>query len=223
MLKIFLCLAVLLSPARLDSPSFYVERVEVQTKYDSRYIFERVSAIVPPNKLVRESDIECLISELKASGIFDDIRTKLIQTREDTRRLVLSATYHRQLENFIISDITLDELSEVDKAEFQLALDKKGLKLGIPFLKYRYRELVEKITESLREVYPDSSMRDKMGMPWIIIRPVAGNELRLIVSPAYTGCGVQFKEPQAGTLSPHALSVHHSVPHIKRSSEGRQR
>ena len=43
MINILLCLITLMPMGQLDSSSFYVESIEVQTVYDSRYIFERAS------------------------------------------------------------------------------------------------------------------------------------------------------------------------------------
>lgn len=197
MLKLFLCLAVLLPSVQLGSKAFYVE-VEAHTKYDSRYIFNRSNRIIPQDRPVKESDIqsaiECLVDELKATGLFEDVNANLVSMRkEDVRKLEISTVYHRQIEGFVISEITLDGLQEVDKAQLQSALNEKGVKPGIYFLQYPFSELEEKISEALRAVYPDRSVRDKIEAPWITVRPDGERAVKLIVSQAYSGCGPSAK------------------------------
>jgi RHS repeat-associated protein len=109
-----------------------VPRVEALTKHDSRYIFNRSNRIIPQDRLVKESDIQgavrCLVDDLKASGMFADVRAKLVRTSEvDVRKLEIETVYHRQMANFTISEIALVKLPQVDEAKFQMALKKRGI------------------------------------------------------------------------------------------------
>jgi hypothetical protein len=173
-----------------DSKTFYVEIVDVSAKYNATYILRYSHAIVPPDKLVTERDVSCLVSELKASGLFTDVQAKLMQKSRNTSKLLLTTTNQYQIKRFVISEITLDELPEVDNAKFQTKLNEKGIKPGTPLLKFYYETLEEKINEALREALPPNLVKDNMGSAWITIRPAGKRKVRLIVSPSYTRCQV---------------------------------
>src|SRR5712692_10026220 len=128
MLTFLMFLIISLTPAQFDSSNFYVESIEAQTIYDSRYIFERASRIVPPEKLVGMNDIQCLVTELKASGIFEDVKAEVTVTGPNTRKLLLSCRYRSHVDRFVISEIALDGFSYVDKSRFEKELDKRGVK-----------------------------------------------------------------------------------------------
>jgi hypothetical protein len=192
MLKLFLCLTILPLAVQSDPSAFYIEKIEANTKYDSRYIFNYAFQIIPQDRPVRESgvksDIDCLVNELKASGIFEDVRAKLIETsKKNARKLLIDTVYHREIESFIVSEVALDNFPEVDKVKFQSVLNKKDVKTGIPLLKYYYSELEGKIGAALREAYPQNLLKTNK-VYRIIIRPVGGWEVKLIVSSTLPRC-----------------------------------
>jgi len=192
MLTLFLCLAIVSPSIQLGPTGFYV-RVEALTEHDSRYIFNRSNRIIPQDRLVKESDIQgavrCLVDDLKASGMFADVRAQLVRTSEvDVRKLEIETVYHRQMADFIISEISLDKLPQVDEAKFETALKKRGITPGLPLLSYYFSGLEERINEALREALPNSSTKEDMGSAWITIRPAGKGKLRLIVSPEYSAC-----------------------------------
>ena len=193
MLRSLVCLAILLTLQQSDSSTFYVERVDVMTKYDSRYILWYANQILPPDKLVRKRDVDCLIDELKATGLFRDIKADLIQTGPDTRKLELVTDYQTQIESFVISEIVLDRLPEADEARFRTALKNHGVTLGLPVLTYYYRGLEERINRAMREALPMKLVKEDMGTAWITIRPAGLKKLRLIVSPDYSRCSMSTR------------------------------
>lgn len=141
MINILLCLIALTPITQLDSSSFYVESIEAQTVYDSRYIFERASRIVPPDKLVRMSDIDCLVSDLKASGLFEDVKAELVRTGPDTRKLVLTCAYRTTFDRLIIKGVEIEDVPDIDRARFRKELNKNGVKAGTRVSKHYYRSL----------------------------------------------------------------------------------
>lgn len=192
MLKLFLCLAILLPSIQLGRSGFYV-RVEALTDHDSRYIFNRSNRIIPQDRLVEESDIQgavqCLVDDLKASGMFADVRAKLLSTSEaDVRKLEIETIYHREMANLTISEVSLDKLPQVDDAKFQAALKKRGITAGLPLLRYYYSGIEERINDSLAEA-SSSSLNEGIESAWITIRPAGSRKLKVIVSPGYSACG----------------------------------
>jgi hypothetical protein len=61
----------------------------------------------------------------------------------------------------------------------------------VPFLKYPYSGLRERVAEALRETLPEHSSDDDTLSFWINVKPAGVREIRLIVVPNYTGCGVK--------------------------------
>lgn len=189
MLKLFLSLTVLIIPAQSDSSAFYIERTEVNSEYGSIYILRLANQIIPPDKLSRKSDIDCLIKEAKESGIFSDVHTELIQEGEgNTRKLIVTATPDPQLMGITISEFTLVGFPEVDKLRFQLALDKYDVSIGKPLAKYSLNVLMQRINKALREAFQHRLDENDMENPWIAIRPAGTGKVKLIVSPTYMGC-----------------------------------
>jgi hypothetical protein len=178
-----------------DTSKFYVERVDVITKYDSRYILGLANQIVAPDKLISKSDVECLVNELKESGIFADVQAELTPTEQkDVYRLLLTTVYHPQIKSFVVNEIALEGLPDVDKAKFQLSLHKEGLVPGVAFLKYPFNELEDKVGGALREAYLKSSAEAEGETYWITIRPIGEEKLKLIVSPTYSRCSASAKK-----------------------------
>ena len=189
MLGLILGLVMLAPTGQLASESFYVDKVIVLSTYDSRYIFRRENAILPPDRLVREADVICFSNELRASGLFHNVRVQPIKRTEDTRSLRLTVTYRRGIERLTIKQVTLVGLPEVDEVKFLAKLNEKGVKPGTLLLTFYYESLEQKINESLRDSLPPNLVNRYQGSAWIAVRPAGAMMVRLIVSPKYEGCG----------------------------------
>ncbi len=176
-----------------DSSTFYVDSVEAQTVYDSRYIFERASAILPNDKLLRKSDVECLENELNASGIFDEVRIQLIRTSADHRKLLIFTTYHRSFGQFVIKDVVLEELPFVNARKFKAELRRQGVRPGTALIRYYYRNLEEKINRAFRHALPLEMAARFSGSTWITIRTVAPESVEIQVSSGFRGCASEGK------------------------------
>lgn len=175
-----------------DSSVFYIEKIEANSKYDSRYIFNRAFQIIPQDKPVRESEIktsiQCLVSDLKASGIFEDVKVELRETgKANARTFLVDVVYHSELERFVISDVVLNGFPEVDKSKFLATLSRKGIKSGVPLLRYYYWGLERKIGEALVKAYPKSQDKGDKTY-WLTIAPDGMKKVKLVISPSYLGC-----------------------------------
>jgi hypothetical protein len=194
MLKLCLCLAVLILPAQSDSSAFYIERTEVYSDYGSIYILKLANQIVPPDELSRQSDIDCLIKEVKESGLFSDAHTELVREgKANRRRLIVTATPHPQLPSMVISEIALVGFPAVDRVRVQQAFDKNDVNAGEPLTRYSLNELMERITDAVREVYLNGLDNNDMENPWITLKPAGDGKVKLTVSPAYSGCDAATK------------------------------
>lgn len=195
MLKGFLCLIMALLIMQAESPAFYVENVEVLTKYDSRYILRRTNQTFSSDIPSKKSDIDRLVAELKATGIFADVQVELTPSKnKNTRKLLISTEDVEQIQEVTISEVDLSGLPEVNNAEFQAALAKRGIANNSYLLKYSFSELEERVSAALREVYPNTlAVKEEMGLAWVTIRADGVKRVKLIVSPAYLGCGTSAK------------------------------
>lgn len=188
MINILLCLIALLPNGQLDSSSFHVESIEAQSVYDSRYIFERASRIVPREKLVGMSDIECLVRDLKASGLFEDVKAELVRTGLDTRKLVLTCIYRKSIERLVINGVEIEGVPYIDSVRFRRELNKSGVRSGTAISKYYYRSLEERINRAFRTALPKNLASNFSGWTCITLRSAGAEEIRVIVSPDYRGC-----------------------------------
>ena len=188
MLKPLLTFALLIASTQSVSPTFYVERTYVVSKYNASYILSYANQIIPPNKLVSKRDVDCLVGELNASGIFGEIKTELIQTEADAGRLTITAGDEPNAKRLSIDEIALEGLPEIDMAKLQAKLRHKGVKPGISVTKYDYRALEKKVSNALRESLPKSIVNEYMGSAWLAFRPAGERKMKLIVSPEYSGC-----------------------------------
>jgi len=195
MLKGLLCLMMALLIVQSGSSTFCIKNVEVLTKYDPRYVLNRTNQIFSSDTPSKKSDLDCLIAELKATGIFADVRAEL--TPSKTRNfwnLLISTENVEHIQEVAISEVDLSGFHEVNNAEFQAALAKRGITNNSYLLKYSFNELEERVSEALREVYPKTlAEKEKMGLAWVTIRADGAKRVKLIVSPAYLECGTSSK------------------------------
>jgi hypothetical protein len=173
-----------------DQPAFRVGGVSANTKYDARYILNSALHFLPPEELRKNSDVECLVNELKASGLFEQVHAKLADTgKENVRNLVIDTVYRSDVESFVIREINLAGYQNVDKKKFNAALKRRGILVGIPLMKYFYSRLEDLIATALREAYQHGSITKGQDQPiWIAIRPDGHKGVRLTVSPFPPKC-----------------------------------
>jgi hypothetical protein len=173
--------------------TFYVE-VHALSKYNAHHIFAYAGKFFPPDEPMREAEvprrIECLINELKASGIYEDVQAQMKpSSREGIRLLKVHVVYHRYIKNLAISEISPEGFPEIDIEKFRSILKEKGIRMGMRFLKYNLRELTEKMTEALREAYPKELIQKNDDRPlWFIIRPGGYGDVKIIISSALPRC-----------------------------------
>jgi len=188
MLTVILCIASLLPQSRPADTTFHVERVYVHATYNSGLVLKLANTIVPPDKLVDQSDIACLVNDLKTTGLFADVRARVVPSREDSRKLILSCSPRRDIARTVIAEITFGGLPLVDENKFRQSLRRRGVSADTPITKYSYQELNEKVDESIREAVPTNLIMQYQGSSWITFQSIGPSRARLIVFPQYSGC-----------------------------------
>jgi len=149
-----------------SNASFIVQRVEVYAKFDSSYILALANARLPPNKRVTEADVQCLLNEIRDSGLFENVKAKW-NNEAGVRRLSLYCTSKRGRPQMSISKFSLHGLPAVNQNEFLKRMREKGVFTGMRLLQFTYDELNDKIDESINQSVP-ADMADKYrGSAWI--------------------------------------------------------
>src|SRR5215204_1979202 len=110
-----LWLVIIFGNAAAQTPTFVVERVEVHAQFDSSYVLALANAILAPNKAVSQSDVDCLLNELRGSGLFEKIETKWTRKDVGILRLSLYCTSKSGRNLFTISKFSLISLTDVDE------------------------------------------------------------------------------------------------------------
>jgi hypothetical protein len=196
MLNLILSVTLLIPQLQSDPQPFYVDKVVVYGRYDTSYILRRENAILPPDELVTQTQIQCFLSELKASGLFKKLRAKTVRNRSNRRTLELTATYKTDVKTLNISDIILEDFHEIDETRFREVLESNGLTSGVPLLKHFYARLEQKINESLRSALSPELREKYQGTAWISIRPDGSRKVKLVVRPTYSGCNKTLETAQ---------------------------
>ncbi len=165
-----LWLAIIFGNAAAQIPTFVVERVEVHAQFDSSYVLALANAILPPNRAVSQSDVDCLLNELRGSGLFEKIETKWIRKDGGIVRLSLHCTSKSRRNLFTISKFSLISLKDVDESQFLKRMAEKGVFIGTQLTQFTYDELNDSIDDSIQKsVGPDLASK-YTGSAWVQFR-----------------------------------------------------
>ncbi len=183
-----LCLAIIFGNAAAQAPTFVVERVEVHAQYDSSYVLALANAILPPNKTVSQSDVDCLLNELKRSGLFEKIETKWTKKDAGIVRLSLYCTSRPRRNLFTISKFSLISLSDVDENKFLKRMAEKSVFVGTQLTQLTYDELNDLIDEAIQKsVGPDLASK-YAGSAWVQFRNEHSGEVEVQIFPERPKC-----------------------------------
>jgi hypothetical protein len=150
--------------------SFVVDRVEVHAQFDSSYVLALANAITPPNKAVTEADVQCLLDEIRASGLFQRVETKWEKREEGVRRLSLYCTPKSDRKRITISKFSLIGLSDVNENEFLKRMGEKGVFAGMRLIEFPFDRLNDIIDESIRQSISPAAANKYSGSAWILFR-----------------------------------------------------
>jgi hypothetical protein len=189
MLELLFCLIMSFVPAQSGAPKFYVDQTVVYTDYGSIYILKLANKIVPPDELHSESDVACLIEEVKKSGMFINVQAEIVQgDRNDMRVLTITANPEPRLQSLTLSNVELVGFPKVDIASFKQALDNHDVRPGGLLAKYSLGELMDRVNLALEDTSQNGGHKSDTEIPWITVSPSGPGSVKLIVSPQYSGC-----------------------------------
>ncbi len=162
--------------------TFYVESVSVYSKYDSNYALTVARMIVPPDREVSMTDVRCLESQLRRSGLFDVVRAEIQITGENRRRITLYCVARRELRGFVIGRIETVGFKELDTTKLMKALSARGVRVGIPLYEFPYDPLSEKVDEAINEALSDGNTSTSNKWAWISFAPGGKRRVNLVIS-----------------------------------------
>lgn len=183
-----LWLAIIFGNAAAQTPTFVVERVEVHAQFDSSYVLALANAILPPNKAVSQSDVDCLLNELRGSGLFEKIETKWTRKDAGVVRLSLYCTSKTRRNLFTISKFSLTSLTDVDETQFLKRMAEKGVFIGTQLTQFTYDELNDIIDDSIQKsVGPDLASK-YTGSAWVQFRNEGSGGVEVQIFPEQPKC-----------------------------------
>ena len=184
----FLLICVLL----LSSPDnkYYINRVIVHSDYNAGYILTYSNAIIPPDKLINQSDVDCFLKELKNSEVFKEIKIRKEKVRgENDFELHITPSYVKGFRDLIIAEIVLEDLPNINKEKFISEISNQKLLIGGKFSDYPFGNIVDKVYLALKKSSEISN--DEVEIPWLKIRKFDEDKVKIIVSRDWVTCGVE--------------------------------
>lgn len=182
MIKICVLTFLLFAPQQVQHPT--VVNISANTRYDASYILGYTQKIIPINEEVCNEQIDCLVSELKATGMFLKVEAKLIPTGygEQYYWLEVDTIYDPQIESFVIDEIELEGFPQIDYNKFNQLLSKKGIKTGTKFLKYNISTIRDKIISTIGVIDPKHFKEDPFASTWLTLKTDDNGKVKIIVS-----------------------------------------
>lgn len=186
-----LCLIAPFGYQSSEKPAtFVVERVEVHAQFDSGYILALANTLVPPDRAVTQSDVQCLLDELKASGLFRKVEAKWANESLSVRRLLLYCTSKSNRNRITISKFSLCALPGVNGEEFYKRMGDKGAVSGIALGQFTYDELNDVIDDSIHQSVRADFAGKYNGSAWIQFRLVTPDSVEVRIFPEIPDCKI---------------------------------
>lgn len=168
--------------------TFVIERVEAHAQFDSAYILALANTLVPPDRPVTQSDVQCLLAELTASGLFEKVEAKWNNQDLAVRRLLLYCTANRNRNRITISKFTLSALPGVNEAEFLKRMAQKGAVTGIALNQFSYDELNDLIDDSIHQSLEADFPGKYDGSAWVQFRLDEIGTVEVLILPQSPTC-----------------------------------
>lgn len=171
-----------------------VGTISVNSEFDTEIVYRYAFSVFPQGEPLPDGAVSCLVSELKATGLFIDINVKLEQTENGQyTNILITPTWHPQIDNFLIDEIIFENFEGIDTEKLRLKLRQKGFGPGIPIMKmdYSFTDLGKMIEKAVKEIYKsDLQVKKKIaGMsldkPQFTIALIAPEKVQITISLQY--------------------------------------
>jgi hypothetical protein len=192
MYRILLASMLLLAAAQAsDNPK--VSRIFVVTPYNASIIFEYANAAFPEDEPLRDGAIDCLVAELKATGLFTDISV-ILKPTEDGREvnIDIKPVWNPRREKFVIEEIVFEGFTGIDGQDLPGRLRQKGLIEGTPLMSYPISKIKVLVDDTVQEMSLAADMEEDAAdkilsdLSFRIIS-VAPEKVRLVVVSGHKG------------------------------------
>ena len=182
---LMICLIVsafLFSALNISGQEVFIDEIKVNSNYNSSYLTSYSSVYLFQIKYVNRNQIQRVVREFETSGVYKRVDWTLLRdAKAESSRLILTPIYPSDYESFVLDNIVLDKISDVEAAKVKQRLMDKGVSFGSPWYKNSYRDLVSKISSALGELaISDSAKRDAKS-PWISVRCFRSKRVTLVV------------------------------------------
>lgn len=164
-----------------------VNRVFVDSPYNSSVIFEYAKSALPEDQPLRNGAIDCLTSELQSTGLFTDLKVTLVPVQDGEKVDVnIRPSWIKQRQSVAIAEIELVGFTGIDEAHLRMNLKTKGLFEGSPLLQHPVQKIQTEIQEAAKEVFKNDSKRsadfeEQISELSVRLRLVAPLKVRLTV------------------------------------------
>lgn len=188
MLKTLFVLALLVAQLRA-SDQMRVSRLYVNTPHDTNIIYMYAGAAFPEGEPLKDEAVKCFVSELKATGLFTDVRVALKPTEDgQTVDVVIKPTWHPRKDYFTISEIALEGLTSLDEQKLRANLLPKGIKEGSLLPGDPILHIREAVKETIHEMYQadpekESDVMEEMFYLSLGIKLAGPERIKLVIAP----------------------------------------
>lgn len=150
MLASILCFIFLIAQGG-DRPT--VNRVFVTTPYNASIVYEYVNASIREDQPVNDGSLECVRSQLLATGLFSAIQIRLKPVGRNKVDVDIAPVWIEEKDGFVITEIAMEGFNEMRVKPLLRTLEKKGVKPGARLLKFPLPAIRQKVLESVHETY----------------------------------------------------------------------
>ena len=130
-----------------------INRVLVTTPYNASIVYEYANASIREDQPVNDGSLECVRSQLRATGLFSDIRIRLKPVGSNKVDVDITPVWSEEKDSFVITEIAMEGINDVRAQPLLRALERKGVKPGARLLKFPLSAIRQRLLESVHEMY----------------------------------------------------------------------
>ncbi|HXG67137.1 MAG TPA: hypothetical protein VNO70_18690 [Blastocatellia bacterium] len=129
------------------SQQLKVGRVFVATPYNASIIFEYAKAIIPEGVPFKDEKINCFVSALKETGLFNDVQVKVTEDGQ-TADIEVIPTWSQEVDTFLINKVVFEGFQAADETAFRRYLRRQGVKPGARLFAYPLSKIQAMLQEA---------------------------------------------------------------------------
>lgn len=157
-----------------------VNRIFVSSHENASIIFEYANAALPEDEPLSEGAVDCLVSELKATGFFDEVHVEL-SAAADGRKVDVNIVpeWKASSRRFLIEAIKFDGFVGIDEEHLRAELRRMGIAPGEPLLHHPVSQVVAAVRNIVREMssadgreeQASEQLTDELSMRVMLVAP----------------------------------------------------